>query len=236
MTAPRGKRAAGGTAAAGLAFAFALAAAALAAPRVAAAAEEGGVAYAIQPRKFLLSHEFSFNVGVLPMDAFYKGVALGAAYTYHFGEAVAWEVAQFTYSVNVDTPLLGRLRNEFAVEPIPEPRLRYLGTTSLVLKPFFGKMAFSNRTILHLELFFVVGGGIAKPSSPAIHPTIDIGAGLRFFGWKHVSFRLDVRDYMAIDGLDLIHYLCITIGVSPAFGDIRASREAKRAKEKGEEG
>ena len=198
------------------------------------AAEEGGVAYAIQPRTFLLSHEFDFNVGVLPMDAFYKGVALGASYTYHFGEAVAWEVAQFTYSINVDTPLLGRLRNDFQVEPIPEPRLRYIGTSSLVLKPFFGKMAFSNRSIIHIEMFFVVGGGISKPSSPAVYPTVDIGAGLRFFGWKHVSFRFDVRDYVGFDGFHPKHFLCISIGVSPAFGDIRASREAKKAK--GDEG
>jgi outer membrane beta-barrel protein len=197
-----------------------------AAPGQAWAAEEGGVAYAIQPRKFLLSHEFSFNVGVLPMDAFYKGIALGGAYTYHFSEALAWEVAQFTYSLNIDTRLEARLRNDFnpPVKRIPEPRLKYLATTSLVLKPFFGKMALVNKTIIHMEIFAVVGGGIAKPSSPGVRPTIDVGLGLRFFGWKHVSFRFDLRDYASFEGLSLVHYLCITLGVSPAFGEFRAAR------------
>ena len=41
----------------------------------------------------------------MPADPYYKGVTASVGYTAHFNDFVAWEVAQFSWSFNLDTNL-----------------------------------------------------------------------------------------------------------------------------------
>src|SRR6476659_8576786 len=57
--------------------------------------------FSIQQRPYRLGHEFSLGLGVLPLDAFYKGMVIGAGYTYHFSDFWAWEMVNLNYSLNI---------------------------------------------------------------------------------------------------------------------------------------
>ena len=97
------------------------------APLASAAAEEagygeGGKVYAVQKKGYQLKHELYGAVGVLPMDAMYKGVTFGGGYTYHFSHHFAWEAVQFLYSANIDTGLKKDLRT--ALTPRRNPSVR----------------------------------------------------------------------------------------------------------------
>ena len=45
---------------------------------------------AVQNRRYGSVHEITAFFGVLPLDAFTKGITLSGAYTIHFSELVAW--------------------------------------------------------------------------------------------------------------------------------------------------
>lgn len=157
--------------------------------------------FSIQPRPYRLGHEFSLGVGVLPLDAFYKGAVIDASYTYHFSDFWAWEMANIGYSVNIDTGLEDSLLNDFNVRTIDQDggKVTLLGTTSLVVKPFFGKLALFNATKIFAETYFVGGMGTARlerDGRGTFYYTVDLGMGIRFWATQAFSLRFDIRDYL----------------------------------------
>ena len=163
--------------------------------------------FAVQNRKFNLKHEFDLGVGTLPINAYTKGVTLGVAYTYHFSPMWAWEVARFVYSFGVATSLRNELVQDFMAEPTRLQAINYFASSSVVVKPLYGKLAFSNRRVVHMEVFFALGLGVGFYTNAAASPTalsggglgtprpgFDVGGGLRFFLSERWSLRLDVRD------------------------------------------
>ena len=82
-----------------------LVATALAAPTAARAADTGGDApiYAVQNRAFHLRHEFHLGVGVLPINAFTKGITLGGGYTFHFAGTINGDQVDQKFSSGPNT-------------------------------------------------------------------------------------------------------------------------------------
>lgn len=182
------------------------------------AADAGIQPQAVQNRLHTMRNEYSVSVGALPMDAFTKGLTFTGAYTLHFSDLLAWEVAQFTYSVGVDT----RLADELAALPNPAGAtpfevVRYYGTSNFVIKPVYGKLAVVNRSLIYQEWFAVVGGGVGKLTL-STRPVIDLGIGTRVYAGDHLSVRLDVRDYLFASKGDVENELWVALGLSLAFG------------------
>ncbi len=96
--------------------------------------EEGRI-YAVQKKPYRLKHELHASVGVLPMDAFYKGVTFGGGYTYHFSHHFAWEVFQIQSSQNVDTGLKKALQDQFSVEASSFREVDLLASSNAVFVP-----------------------------------------------------------------------------------------------------
>jgi outer membrane beta-barrel protein len=159
-------------------------------------AESDAPVFAVQNRQVNLKHEFHLGFGVLPINAFTKGLAVQAGYTYHFNPLVAWEIAQFTYAFGVDTSLKQQLVQDYGVMPARlDPFLNYFASSNVVFKPLYGKFSLTNRWVVHIEAFFVAGpsvGVFAVGQSPA--PGFDVGGGLRVFINDLFSVRLDARD------------------------------------------
>jgi outer membrane beta-barrel protein len=179
-----------------------LAAGALSAVSAGARAEDatsigqGPRVFSIQPRPYRLGHEFQLGAGVLPLNAFYVGLVPAASYTYNFTDFWAWEIASVGYSWDLDTSLESDLKKDYGVQPVNHggDRIHLFGTTNLVIKPLFGKLAIFNHDIVSAETYFVLGGGpllLGKYWRPAV----DVGFGLRFWSSNAISMRLDVRDY-----------------------------------------
>jgi len=197
--------------------------------------EEGRV-YAIQKKGYRLKHEVHAAVGVLPMDAFYKGIVVGGGYTYHFSHHFAWEVGQFLTSFNMDTGLKKELQGAFAVEPTSFRELSFLANSNLVFTPIHGKMSFLNRSVVRMECYLTAGPGISRYTlfdragasgyreEEKYYLSANYGIGLRLFLSKRFAARLDIRDYVNFvgDGVDHAAYFGLALGWNfrlPSFSD-----------------
>lgn len=185
--------------------------------------ERGPQTLAVQNRAHTQRHEYTFALGALPVDAFTKGYTATGAYTLHFSDLIAWEVVQFTYSLQVDTRLSEQLANlPQAIGPTPFEVVSYYGTSSFVFKPVYGKFAVLNRSLIHTEGYLVAGGGYGVLSITS-RPAINLGAGLRVWTGSKVSFRLDVRNYSFLQAAfaDWQNEVWIGLGASLGLGSVR---------------
>ena len=175
--------------------------------------------FSIQPRPYRLGHEFALGLGVLPLDAFYKGAVIGASYTYHFSDFWAWEMANLNYSLNIDTGLEDELLDRYGVRPVDAAggRVTLIGTTSLIVKPLFGKFSAFNLSKVFAETYFTAGGGpirLEREGRGTFYFTGQIGVGIRFWVAKAFSLRFDVRDYLIFNDALPTNQLMFMIGAS----------------------
>lgn len=179
---------------------------------------QGGELYSIEKRDLMGSHELMLSVGVLPMDAFAKGLTLQGSYTYHFSHLIAWEIIGGTWSFNFATGLEQELKDRFLVQATEVGELRWILHSNFVLKPLYGKFALTNDKLLSAEMYFVLGyaqGGYTV----AYPPGFDVGVGIRMFLGKYFSLRFDLRDYLFLpDFKDVKNNLFVSLGLSLTFG------------------
>jgi outer membrane beta-barrel protein len=167
---------------------------------------------AVQNRAYRLTHELSVAAGLLPMDAFEKGVTASGSYTWHFSEAWAWEVVQYHHSFGFQTDLRDELRT-FDLQPTPFERVERFATTNLVFKPVYFKGAVLGDSLTFGEFFGVVGGGYGWLTRSK-RPVADVGVGTRFCVSEWFSVRLDVRELLFITEDDVHDELWIGLGLS----------------------
>lgn len=148
----------------------------------------------VQSRKFDPTHEFTVTGGVLPLDAFAKGITLSGSYTLHFSRNIAWEVAQFSYSFQTQTDLNDKLR-AFDIQPTPFELLEYYLSSNFVWKPVYWKGSWLNSSLIHGE-FFLTAGGAYGWFTNSQQPGATVGTGFRLWASETLSFRLDTR-YLA---------------------------------------
>jgi outer membrane beta-barrel protein len=153
---------------------------------------------AIQVRKYQLDHEFLFAGGVLPVDPFYKSVIGTVGYTLHFTDNLAWEVVQFSYAYNVETSLTRKVRRTAEADGVDAPKipaLQWMVATHLVLKPLYGKEAFFNTRVVHLEAFLLAGPAVLSMTEGSkLDPGFDFGGGLRLWLSRTWSTRIDLGE------------------------------------------
>lgn len=179
--------------------------------------------YAVQERKFRLGLELSAGAGILPMNAFNKGLLAEGALTWHLSSVLGWEIVQGGYVfANASTGLKQELLDNFGVEPTQLPSASWILSSNLVFKPFYGKVARLNRGVSHIELFFPVGVALARYDNPGEYRQgVDVGLGLRWYLGPHTSLRLDARDYLvfpAFNNFTLTNEIMISLGLSVAWG------------------
>ena len=174
----------------------------------------------VQNRKYKPTHEFTANFGVLPLDAFAKGITLSGGYTLHFSPKIAWEVAQFSYSFQVETDLNDKL-SSFDLRSTPFELLDYYLSSNVVFKPLYWKGSWLNSGLTHGELFFTGGlsyGWFTRSSLPGA----SVGMGFRLFGSELLSFRFDTRYLLFASGLgegefEIKDELWLGLGTSLSF-------------------
>jgi outer membrane beta-barrel protein len=175
-----------------------------AAPAWAQEFEEGGKLFAIQNRKYVMGHEFTLGVGVVPDDAFYKGFTGTFAYTYHFSDLWAWEIVSGSYSFNIDTDLRKSLEMNFGAQPTKFPELTFFGDTNLQWKPLYGKAVFMNDTLLYAEIYLTGGPALSRyENTNGVFVGADLGVGLRLYLSKTFAIRLEARDYYFLSPTNL---------------------------------
>nr|WP_242544905.1 outer membrane beta-barrel domain-containing protein [Corallococcus sp. NCSPR001] len=185
--------------------------------------ENPGTVSAVQDRLYRMHHELSLGVGVLPADAFYKGLIGTVGYTYHFSDSVAWQVGRGTYSYNVQTSLRRQLERDFDAAPTAtafEDQVQWMVGSDLMWSPLYGKTSFLNANVLHFEVFLLAGGTVVKVDrSDGFRPAVNLGLGVRLFSSQNVSFRLDVTNNTVFAGASrIINVPTVQIGTAFNFG------------------
>ncbi|MBA2665275.1 MAG: hypothetical protein H0U74_23505 [Bradymonadaceae bacterium] len=174
----------------------------------------------VQNRKHTPTHELNLKLGVLPLDAFTKGVTLGGSYTFHFTDLIAWELIGFHYSFHVDTNLKDELE-VYILRPTPFEVLDYYVTSNVVFKPLYWKGSWLNSSLTYGELFFSLGGAYAWFTRSA-RPGVSAGGGARLYVSRLFSFQVDLR-YLAffddkfLDTFEVKDELSIGFGTSIGF-------------------
>lgn len=158
-------------------------------------------AVVVQERAFQPTHEFHAGGGILPLDAFTKGVTVGGGYTLHFSHLIGWEVLQGSFSFKRDTDLADELE-VYDLRPSPFEVLDWFVTSNLVYKPLYWKGAWRNEKLVRGETFFMLGGAFASYTRSR-RPGVNAGMGTRLFLSEHWSLRFDAR-YMWFFGDNLL--------------------------------
>lgn len=182
--------------------------------------ENPGSVSAIQNRAYRMQHELDLSVGVLPLDAFYKGLYAQVSYTAHFTDTFAWQVARAAYSYSVKTGLREQLERDFGVLPTRFPEVQFFVGTDIIWKPFYGKLSVLNTWVLHGEAFFILGGTLFRFTN-AFGPGVNVGAGGRLFFSRNVSLRLDVTNNVVIPlagSTSVTNILTMTLSLGINFG------------------
>lgn len=152
----------------------------------------------IQNRLMGLNHEFTLELGLLPLDVLYKAPTLTGRYTWHINDFVAWEVLSLSYAPTTDLGWLSGVALEqlnvgglFAALPFTPSfnhltsqgndlvelhgknifdidQMRMFAESNLIIKPLYGKFSLFNRRNARVELFAV--GGLALANFIAFNP------------------------------------------------------------------
>lgn len=183
--------------------------------------EEQVATYAVQSRLFRLGGELNVAAGILPINAFNKGLTVGGSFTYHFSNALAWEIINANYVYKqLDTGLKTELLDNFEVQPTEIAAIDLLMSSSLVLKPFYGKLAVFNRRVIHMELSIPAGitmGRYTNPQKYLVGPNVGLIA--RVFLSTHTALRIDVRENVLINSnWNTRNELHVSLGLSFAWG------------------
>jgi outer membrane beta-barrel protein len=168
-----------------------------------------------------MQHELDLGVGILPLDAFTKGLYAQVGYAFHFTDTFAWQVGRGAYAYSVQTGLRQQLERDFGVLPTVFDEIQFFVGSDLMWKPFYGKVAILNRWVVHGELHFILGA-TAFRFSKAFRPGVNLGLGARIYASKFVSLRIDLTDNIVIPTgggtTGVLNVMTTTIGVAVNFG------------------
>lgn len=176
---------------------------------------------AVEPRSFNPRYDVTGQLSVLPLDAFYKGIAAGVSYTQAYTSSWSWEIINANFNSKSDTNLKQDLINNFGVRP--KGILDYItwyGTTSAVYTPIYSKNLLYNRDILFGSMSFVFSGGMVGFSGGDTAPMFGLGGILRVFHSPRYSSKFDFRLYQHLasnKSSDMV--MLITYGLSFELGD-----------------
>ena len=166
----------------------------------------------VQNRRPVDTYEWTIAAGLLPLDAFKKGITAGGAFTIHYSPLWAWETLSVAYSFEYQTALEDELR-AFKLQATPFERVQTFVTSNVVFKPLYWKGAWLNEKMTYGELFFVAGGGYGWLSQTS-RPAVDGGLGVKLLHANGLASRLDVRYLSFFNAEDFHNELWVTLGLS----------------------
>jgi outer membrane beta-barrel protein len=190
--------------------------------------ENPGVVLAVQDRSYRMQSELMLAIGVLPLDAFTKGISGEVSYTYHFSDSFAWQIGRFLYSYNIATGLQNQLTRDFGVNPTAFPQTLWIAGSDVMWTPIYGKFAWLNNSVAHFEIYGLLGLSVANQrvssdiaagtTATQFLPGFDFGIGWRFYITKSVSLRFEVTDNVLFATSGIQNIMVVQAGVCFNFG------------------
>ncbi len=172
---------------------------------------------AVQKRKYFLNDEVTAQASYLPLDALYKYVTVGGAYTHYFSDFAGWEIVNANMAFKQST----LLRDQIAAQHFDIGNqlqiLEYYASSNVVYTPLYNKSLLFNRSIVYGETSFVGGVAFAKFQDIGFKTGINLGLIQRYYLGPNTSLRFDFRDYMFF-GSDVANHITLTIGYAMNLG------------------
>lgn len=163
--------------------------------------------------------EVGATAGVMPYDSVINHLMAGGRATWHLSDHYGWEIidAQLSFptvtSFTLDTAS-GKKTGGQPLSNLQTVKLKILAGTNFLLSPFYGKIRFFGRQVLHIDMYVVLGFGMAStdtlrftgqgPDQPVTETVVKsswdpmgtFGLGFRVFLNSAMGLTLDMRDYL----------------------------------------
>lgn len=151
---------------------------------------------AVENRMYQPKSDVTLNVGLLPLDAFYKALTVGLSYNRDIGDSWSWGVINGQAAFTTDTGLKRDLIDNFAAQPQGIlDYIRYYVTTDLIYTPIYGKNLLFNQSVMRTEMSLIGSAGAVNFNSGDMVPMVGFGGQIRFFSSETFSYKLDTRAY-----------------------------------------
>ena len=161
---------------------------------------------AVQGKKFLKRLRFELLpwAGTTLNDAFYQYFHTGLNGTFHIMEGLAVEAGFSVAPMRIELPTVLLLRQNKSA--VPEAARYFCNVyADLQVSPIYGKMAIFSEWIIHYDMFFKGGAGLAVDSSQwYVHPQVTVGMGQRLFLFDWMVLRADIQGSLYPQGRLLI--------------------------------
>jgi outer membrane beta-barrel protein len=165
--------------------------------------------------------EFTPMVSVSLNDAFYQKMGGGGSLTYHIADSLALEF-HGVYVGTIQTDMVGYFQQ--ANEALPQvSRLQYYLMGSFQWSPIYGKLSLFTDEIIHFDAYILGGFGMAYTEKGSKLAS-NIGIGLRYYMNSWMMIKLEVRDLIYTETLnlniestefsDVQNHLMLNIGIS----------------------
>lgn len=161
---------------------------------------------AVSRKVFLKDGRFELQpaLAVTMNDPFFRTWQVAGRFAYHLNDAFALELGgSYVPPFFVEKlPPLDLLRQRARLVNV-DSTLLGLADVGVTFSPIYGKLAILSDAIIHFDAFASAGVGTVfdsnfKEADPLhfVHPTMDIGVGLRVFMLRWLVVRADLRDYV----------------------------------------
>ena len=167
----------------------------------------------VQNRRSVPTYEWTLAAGILPLDAFKKGLTAGGSLTIHQNHRWAWEALSVAYSFQLETDLEEQLQTFYSLQPTPFERVKLFALSNLVFKPLYWKGSWLNEKMAYGELLLVAGGGYGWLSQTS-RPAFDAGFAVKLLHENEFATRLDVRMISFFNAEDIHNELWVNLGFS----------------------
>lgn len=167
----------------------------------------------VQNRRAVPTYEWTLAAGLLPLDAFKKGLTAGGSLTIHQNHRWAWEALSVAYSFELETDLEEQLQAFYSLQPTPFERVKLFALSNLVFKPLYWKGSWLNEKMAYGELLLVAGGGYGWLSQTS-RPAFDAGFAVKLLHENEFATRLDVRMISFFNAEDIHNELWVNLGFS----------------------
>lgn len=163
--------------------------------------------------------ELTPRAGVMPYDSVVNHVMFGGSAVWHLSDHFGWEIADFQIVQPSITSFTTDLVSSKGISNLQATKLNLLASTNLVISPVYGKVRLFGSTIVHFDIYFTLGLGVARTkiatvtaagagqaatstdSTSTMDPMLNMGFGFKFFVNSALGIVLDVRDYVTYSTL-----------------------------------
>ena len=185
---------------------------------------EGDRVKAVQKKLILkkwrleLAPSFSMSIN----DPFFQKLGGGVSGTFWLSDNLALFADIYSLST-FETSAIKVAKQRF-VSTLVDSRLSFLATSGFQWTPIYGKIAWLGDEIIHFDMFFSAGFGLAR-SSTGDHLTTTFGVGQRFLvaRWLALFYKIEDRLYPEVYALrggpvsSISNVLTLSVGASIYF-------------------